>query len=155
MTTLDYNGLSNVGKVVEGLGQLLADYQVAYTNLRGMHWNIKGKQFFLMHEEFENTYNDFAEKIDEIAERILMLGGVPAHNFSDYLKTSTIKESGIITEAEPAIKNILETFKVLIAKQREILAAAGEVDDEATVALMGDYISGQEKTVWMLVAYFS
>ena len=44
MKTLDYIHLDAVaaGKVVEALQQLLADYQVFYTNLRGFHWNIKG-----------------------------------------------------------------------------------------------------------------
>ena len=44
MKTLDYLHLdaSAANKVVEALQQLLADYQVFYTNLRGFHWNIKG-----------------------------------------------------------------------------------------------------------------
>ena len=44
---------------------LLADFQVHYTNLRGMHWNIKGHSFFVLHEKFESMYDDTAEKIDE------------------------------------------------------------------------------------------
>mgnify|MGYP000406377327 CR=1 FL=1 len=48
MKTLDYIHLDAVaaGKVVEALQQLLADYQVFYTNLRGFHWNIKGHGLF-------------------------------------------------------------------------------------------------------------
>jgi starvation-inducible DNA-binding protein len=37
--------------------------------------------------------------------------------------------------------------------QREILAQAGDADDEGTASLMGDYIKEQEKLVWMLKAY--
>lgn len=50
MKTLDYIHLDAVaaGKVVEALQQLLADYQVFYTNLRGFHWNIKGHGFFVL-----------------------------------------------------------------------------------------------------------
>jgi len=44
---------------------------------------------------------------------------------------------------------------VLIALERKVLETASEGDDEATVALMGDFISGQEKTVWMLTATLS
>ena len=83
MKTLDYIHLDAVaaGKVVEALQQLLADYQVFYTNLRGFHWNIKGHGFFVLHSKFEDMYNDAAEKVDELAERILMLGGVPVNKF--------------------------------------------------------------------------
>ena len=72
------------------LSQLLADIQVAYTNLRGFHWNIKGREFYVLHSKFEDIYNDLNEKADEIAERILMLGETPAHNYSEYLKISKI-----------------------------------------------------------------
>ena len=61
------------------LNQLLADYQVFYQNLRGLHWNIKGKEFFELHVKFEEYYDDAVTKIDEIAERILTLEGEPFH----------------------------------------------------------------------------
>jgi starvation-inducible DNA-binding protein len=34
-----------------------------------------------------------------------------------------------------------------------LLHLAGDADDEGTVALMSDYISQQEKTVWMYRSY--
>lgn len=48
MKTLDYIQLDKqkVENVINGLQQLLADFQVYYTNLRGLHWNIKGYSFF-------------------------------------------------------------------------------------------------------------
>ncbi len=157
MKTLNYTHLdvALTAKTVEALQSLLADYQVFYTNLRGLHWNIQGNKFFSLHEKFEEMYDDVADQVDEIAERILMLGGVPAHNFSEYLKSATIKESGYITGERESVQHVLESFGVLIKAQRELLEIAGEADDEATVAMMGDYISGQEKLVWMLVAYLS
>ena len=88
MKTLEFIKLNESGanNVVASLQQLLADFQVYYTNLRGFHWNIKGHDFFVLHSQFEKMYDDTAEKVDEIAERILMLGGTPANKFSDYLK---------------------------------------------------------------------
>ena len=49
MKTLNYIKLneSGVANVVSALHQLLADFQVYYTNLRGFHWNIKGHGFFV------------------------------------------------------------------------------------------------------------
>ena len=84
MKTLDYLHLdaSAVSNVVASLKQLLADYQVFYTNLRGFHWNIKGHGFFVLHGKFEDMYNNAAEKVDELAERILMLGGEPENKFT-------------------------------------------------------------------------
>jgi starvation-inducible DNA-binding protein len=157
MKTLDFTKLDAGAskKTVEALQQLLADYQVFYTNLRGLHWNVKGKDFFVLHEQFENLYNNAAEKIDEIAERILMLDGVPAHNFSQYLKVSKLKESGYVTNGEAGLKHVLETYSHFIVSEREILTLAADAGDESTVAMMSDYIKEQEKLVWMLVAYTS
>ena len=112
MKTLDYIHLDAVaaGKVVEALQQLLADYQVFYTNLRGFHWNIKGHGFFVLHSKFEDMYNDAAEKVDELAERILMLGGVPVNKFSEYLKVAKVKEVSGVSCADEALENVLDTY---------------------------------------------
>ena len=70
--------------LTSGLNRLLANFQLYYQNLRGLHWNIKGKSFFELHVKFEEFYTDSQEKIDFIAERILTLGGTPLHTFTDY-----------------------------------------------------------------------
>jgi starvation-inducible DNA-binding protein len=157
MKTLDYLHLdaSKATKVIAGLQQLLANYQVYYTNLRGFHWNIKGHGFFVLHSKFEELYDDAADKVDEIAERILMLGGEPVSAFSEYLKTSRVKEISGVSCGNEALKNILDTYSLLIEEERALLSIASDAKDEATVALMSDYLKGQEKTVWMLVAFSS
>lgn len=155
MKTLDYLHLdaSAANNVVAALQQLLADYQIFYTNLRGFHWNIKGHGFFILHSKFEEMYNDAAEKVDELAERILMLGGEPANKFSDYLKVARIQEVSGVSCGEEALKNILDTYGMFIGEERKLLSLASEAGDEATVALMSDYLKEQEKLVWMLVAF--
>lgn len=137
------------------LNDLLANYQLFYQNLRGLHWNIKGKEFFELHVKFEEFYDDAVIKIDEIAERILTLEGEPLHTFSDYLKTTEIKEEKNITNGSQGVEIIITNFKVLIAKERAILSLAGDAEDEGTVSLMSDYISETEKTLWMLNSYLS
>ena len=137
------------------LNTLLADYQLFYQNLRGLHWNIKGREFFELHIKFEEFYNDAVIKVDEIAERILTLGGEPLHTFTDYLKTATIKEESGITNGEKGVEVVVKNMATLIVKERAILALAGEADDEGTASLMSDYISKTEKTLWMLNAYLN
>jgi starvation-inducible DNA-binding protein len=154
MRTIDFTGIkeNDAKQIVDVLQQLLANYQVFYTNLRGFHWNIKGTMFYALHTKFEEMYNDATEKADEIAERILMLNGTPEHNFSSYLKKATIKETAVVSDASSIIANILETLKLLIAEERKIAEIAGDLNDEATSALMSDYIREQEKNVWMFAA---
>lgn len=139
--------------IAEKLNTLLANYSVFYQNTRGSHWNIKGDQFFTLHPKFEELYNNLVLKIDEIAERILTLGGVPAHKFSDYLKNSTIKESKDVSNATKDVENILASFKIVIDLQRELLDITDKAGDEGTNSQMSGYIAEQEKEVWMYNSY--
>jgi len=137
----------------EKLNTLLANYQIFYMNVRGYHWNIQGPEFFELHVKFEEQYNDLLLKVDELAERILTLGHRPMHAFSDYIAKSEIKEHKQVSEGKACIEGLLSGYKQIIQMQRDVMELAGEADDEGTAALMSDYISEQEKTVWMLSAY--
>lgn len=135
------------------LNELLSAYQVFYMNVRGFHWNITGEKFFELHVKFEEIYDNILLKIDEIAERILTLGGTPIHGFSDYLRHSAIAEITNCSKGKEAVQHVLEGFGVLIRQQRQLLELAADASDEATNALMSDYIREQEKLVWMFSAY--
>ena len=135
------------------LNILLANFQVYYQNLRGLHWNIKGKRFFDLHLKFEELYNDSQIKIDLIAERVLTLGGVPLHTFSDYIANSKLKVGKNISKDVDAIQLILESLSTLLQAERVILNKSGAINDEGTNSMMSDFIAEQEKTNWMLKAW--
>ncbi len=135
------------------LNELLANYSIFYQNVRGFHWNIKGHNFFELHAKFEELYNDLLLKIDEIAERVLTLEHTPEHRYSNYIKTSKINESVEVIDGIKAVKNILDSFKMLIILQREVLKLSDEANDEGTNALMSDYIREQEKLIWMYSSF--
>lgn len=135
------------------LNLLLADYQLFYQNLRGLHWNIKGKEFFELHLKFEELYNDAFVKIDEIAERILTLEAEPFHTYKDFIDNSQIKAEKSVTNGVEGVEIVVKNFSTIITLEREILSLAGDAEDEGTVSLMSDYITQTEKTLWMLNSY--
>ena len=139
-------------ELVTNLNGLLSNFQVYYQNLRGLHWNIRGKRFFDLHLKFEELYNDSQIKIDLIAERVLTLGGVPLHTFSDYIANSKLRVGKDISNDEEAIQLILESISVLLQLERQILIKAAEISDEGTNSMMSDFIAEQEKTNWMFNA---
>lgn len=142
-------------KLAIELNQLLANYQIFYQNLRGLHWNIKGPQFFELHVKFEELYNDAQLKIDEIAERILTLGFTPLHTFEDYLQNAEVKVGKNISQAEESVTLVLESLKTLVILEREILSTADELNDEGTLTLLTDFITQQEKTIWMYSSWLN
>jgi len=142
-------------QLAERLNDLLANYTVFYQNVRGFHWNVKGDKFFELHIKFEELYNDLFVKIDEVAERILTLGHAPEHKYSHYMGKSEIKESSEVQDGRVCVKQVLDSFKILLIKQRAILNLSGAIDDEGTNAQMSDYIREQEKLIWMYSAYLA
>lgn len=137
------------------LNDLLANLQIFYMNVRGFHWNIKGDKFFELHLKFEELYNDVLLKIDEVAERVLTLGSTPYHSFSNYITYSDIKEISNVNEGNECLASIVDSFEILLKKERILLEKAGSYSDEGTSSLMSDYIREQEKLVWMYSAYLS
>ncbi|MFY0674832.1 MAG: DNA starvation/stationary phase protection protein [Bacteroidia bacterium] len=139
--------------IAKKLNDLLANYKVFYMNARGFHWNIRGRAFFELHVKFEELYNDLQEKIDDIAERILTLGYTPLHRYTDVLALAKVKEAHEVSSGIKAVKSVLKAYKILIPQERELLELANTANDEGTNSLMSDYISEQEKLVWMYNAY--
>ena len=145
--------IEKANQLTEKLNDLLANYQVFYQNLRGLHWNVKGKEFFELHLKFEELYDDAVIKIDEIAERILTLGGTPLHTFNDYVRHSEIKSIENMTDGPEGVQHIINNYSILIEKERGLLLLSDDANDEGTNSQMSDYITQSEKTVWMLTAY--
>lgn len=135
------------------MNELLANFQVYYQNLRGLHWNIKGKRFFDLHLKFEELYNDSQLKIVLIAERVLTLGSTPLHTFSDYISISKMKVGKNISNGLEAVKLILESKSVLLQLERVILKNTAAIKDEGTNSMISDFIVEQEKTNWMFKAW--
>lgn len=144
-----------VTDLTTNLNELLANFQVYYQNLRGLHWNIKGQSFFELHVKFEELYTDSQEKIDMIAERILTLEGTPLHTFQDYVEIAEVPVGRNVSDDRASVSLIVASLTKLIALERNILSQSEEADDEGTNAMMSDFISEQEKTIWMLKAWLS
>lgn len=153
--TLNSIGLNeNKAKdLANDLNHLLANFQIYYQNLRGVHWNIKGKRFFDLHAKFEELYTDANLKVDEIAERILTLGVTPLHTFEDYTAIAKVPVGKDVSQDEVAVRLIVNSLTALLNIERQILDKSDELNDEGTNAMMSDFITEQEKTVWMLKAW--
>ena len=98
-------------------------------------------------------YNDSQLKIYLIAERVLTLDAVPFHTFEDYIEHSQIEIGENIHNDEKAIELIVSSLSKLLLIERVILKKSGEIEDEGTNSMMGDFIAEQEKTIWMLKAW--
>ena len=145
--------VENSNQAIEALNELLASHQIYYQNLRGFHWLILGKNFFQLHDKYEALYNEAADTIDEIAERILMLGGAPLHTFEGYLEKTNLKSVQNIRSSKESLNIVEQNILHLLKSIRTIHTQASEINDEGTVAIMGELISKYEKHLWMFAAF--
>ena len=137
------------------LNHLLANFQIYYQNLRGIHWNIKGKNFFDLHVKFEELYNDANLKVDQIAERVLTLGITPFHVYDDYIRAAKVPVGKNVSQDEHAVRLIVNSLTELLKIERKILDKSADANDEGTNSMMSDFITEQEKTVWMMNAWLN
>ena len=54
---------------------------------------------------------------------------------------------------EKAVRLIVDSLTQLLTIERKILNKSGEANDEGTNSMMSDFITEQEKTVWMMNAW--
>ena len=83
------------------------------------------------------------------------MGGVPLHTFKDYIENSKVPVGKNITKDEDAIRLIVESLSELLVIERAILDASDEASDEGTNSMMSEFITQQEKTVWMMKAWLA
>ena len=144
---------SKTKEIAGDLNNLLANFQTYYQNLRGIHWNIKGKNFFDLHVKFEELYTDANMKVDLLAERILTLGETPLHTFEDYIQKAKVPVGKNVSKDSDAVHLIVSSLAELLTLERQILDKAGDASDEGTNSMMSDFITEQEKTIWMMNAW--
>ena len=124
---LDYLKKDDSDKINLKLQELLSGLHVFYSNLRGIHWNIKDVNFFVIHKKTQKLYEYIAEVIDILAERSRALGYDSEFRYSEFAKSSFIKELGmestsnfvlsvnsIVRDLSYILKNILKQEVLLM-----------------------------------------
>jgi starvation-inducible DNA-binding protein len=77
------------------------------------------------------------------------------HTFEDYLESASVPAGKNITKDEEAIRLIVDSLKELLLIERRLLDASDDANDEGTNSMMSDFITEQEKTVWMMKAWLT
>jgi starvation-inducible DNA-binding protein len=144
-----------VERISHALNEVLANYSVHYQKLRNYHWNVKGSDFFDLHEQFEELYTETLLNIDEIAERIRVFGQTPLSTMKDYLKASTIKETGTDLESSTMVREVLSDFTILLHFMADTVQVAAEQGDSGTEEMIKKFINKLEKHHWMLTAFLA
>ena len=71
------------------------------------------------------------------------------------MKHTSVPVGENIFDDDKTVRLVIDTLSALLPLERELLNFSDEIGDEGTNSLMSDFISGQEKTIWMLKAYLN
>ncbi len=139
---------------IEKMQCFLSNQTILYMKFHNLHWFIHGSSFFTLHAEFEKLYDTSAEVIDEVAERLLMLGKAPISSLKSALSAASIEER----DAQPvnaveSVKIVLADLQVLEADAKEIISLAQDEKDDVTADIFTGYLTGYQKTIWMMNTY--
>ena len=144
---------SKIHKVIDVLGDVIADQYVLYTKTRNYHWNVTGEDFSQYHKLFEEQYSAIDEDIDHVAERIRALGGKTPATLSEFVKATSLKEHPAkYPPAKVMITNLLADHESVIRKLRDAIEVCDDVDDAGTEDFLTQLMEKHEKTAWMLRA---
>lgn len=143
----------DTAEIVIVLNRLLAGYMVFFQKLRSFHWNVKGQDFFDLHAKFEELYRRVLEESDAIAERIRLFGQTPASTYSEYLETTSLKESNSEIGSYEMVKEILTDIRTLLENMDEGIHAARDINDHGTEYMLKSFIYNMEKDHWILAAW--
>jgi starvation-inducible DNA-binding protein len=71
------------------------------------------------------------------------------------LENSKVTVGRDISNDRESVELVVDSLVKLIELERVLLTESAEADDEGTNAMMSDFISEQEKTVWMLKSWLA
>ena len=137
-------------KTAEGLSRLLADTFSLYLQTHNFHWNVEGPMFNTLHLMFMEQYTELWNALDAVAERIRSLGYPAPGTAAQFGKLSSVREVNGVPEAMEMVRILVAGHEAVARTARDVLPAAENGDDEATIDLIVQRLQVHEKTAWML-----
>ncbi len=137
-------------EIAEGLARLLADSYTLYLKTHNYHWNVTGPHFNTLHTMFQTQYTELSLAVDTVAERMRALGEAAPGTYKAYSKLTSIEEVDGVPKAMEMVADLVKGHEAVCRTARQILPAAEEGNDEATVDLVTQRLDTHEKTAWML-----
>jgi starvation-inducible DNA-binding protein len=141
--------------VTDALAGLLSDYQVLYQKLRNYHWNVTGERFFELHVFFETQYTALAVRIDDIAERLRYLDAVAPGSYATFLSLTCLQEDGTVPPGRQMVENLMADYTTVGEVVSRCQKLAGDSGDAGTVVLLDDFLTTDQKSIWMMRSFLT
>lgn len=140
-------------QLVEGLNGVLADSFALFVKTKSFHWHVTGPQFRTLHLLFEEQAQQVFATLDIIAERARKNDAGTLTSIGSIAKATKIKDQDSTStgpvEMVAELKGDNETLHGRLVTLKD---AAEEAGDNATSALVDEWIDDCEERIWFLSA---
>ena len=137
--------------LIESLNGALADHLALFVKTKGFHWHVRGPRFHDLHLLFDAQALQIFSVVDAIAERVRKNEAATLTSIGTIAKATRIKDENSVTlEADRMVEQLRDDNVALVARLKEVKAAAEEAGDNATSGVVDDWTDMAEQRVWFL-----
>lgn len=137
--------------LIESLNGALADHLALFVKTKSFHWHVRGPRFHDLHLLFDAQAQQIFSVVDAIAERVRKNEAATLTSIGSVAKATRIKDENSVTlEADRMVEQLRDDNAALVARLKEVKAAAEEAGDNATSGVVDDWTDIAEERVWFL-----
>lgn len=137
--------------LIEGLNGALADSFALYVKTKSFHWHVAGPRFHDLHLMFDEQATAIFATLDPIAERARKNDADTLTSVGAIGRTSAIKDQDSTTLGPDKMVTELASDNDRLRERLVALKdAAEQAEDNATSALVDEWIDAAERRIWFL-----
>ena len=138
-------------EMIAALNGVLADTFALYIKTKNFHWHVAGPRFRDLHLMFDEQAQQLFATVDVIAERVRKQDGDTLTSIGSIARNTKIKdEDSTSIGPEKMVKALTADNEVLHKRLVELKDAAEAASDNATSALVDEWIDSCEERIWFL-----
>lgn len=138
-------------EMLERLRVALSETWAFYFKAHSFHWNVRGPLFAEYHALFGRIYEDAFAAVDDLAEQVRVLDAFAPSSLDDIASRSTIRFSGIPSNANMIVQLVEANAAVMVAL-KDANDAAVAVGNDGLANLLQGRLTMHGKWSWMLKA---
>ena len=138
-------------EMIAALNGVLADTFALYIKTKNFHWHVAGPRFRDLHLMFDEQAQQLFATVDVIAERVRKQDGDTLTSIGSIARNTKIQdEDSTSIGPEKMVKALTADNEVLHRRLVELKDAAEAASDNATSALVDEWIDSCEERIWFL-----
>lgn len=151
LTVGSFDNLNKSGNqlLANRMNDLLSDYNIFNQNVKGFYWNFQGTDSFSVRQKFEDLSFKLSHDIDRLAGAIVLIGYIPVHSYSEFIKCSSHVEIVGTNSFENNVSNVAKGLNQLLIATRTASIEARNATDIESEKILKQFAMELENELWV------